>query len=85
MKLRKIRVKNTFKNLRKLNYQVEVDKVTRLVGNVWAEVATDDAMPCWVVFFVEFFLDVCSDVLRKGKKNIVDNEMKVKQMWLRRK
>ena len=44
--------------------QVEVDEVTRLVGNVWAKVATDDAMPCWVVFFVEFFLDICGNVLR---------------------
>lgn len=43
--------------------QVEVDKVTRLVSHIWAEVSTDDAMPCWIIFFVEFFLDVCGNVL----------------------
>jgi len=43
--------------------QVEVDEVLRLVGDVAAEVAPDDAMPRRVVLFVELFLDVSRDVL----------------------
>jgi len=43
--------------------QVEVDEVLGLVGDVTAEVASDDAMPRRVVLFVEFFLDVGGDVL----------------------
>jgi len=43
--------------------QVEVDKVLRLVSDVASEVTPDDAMPRWVVLFVELFLDVCGDVL----------------------
>lgn len=34
----------------------------RFVSNVGAEVSTDDAMPSWIVLFVEFFLDVSGDV-----------------------
>lgn len=43
--------------------QVEVDKVTGLVCHVWAKVASDDAVPCWIVFLVKLFLDVCGNVL----------------------
>lgn len=43
--------------------QVEVDEVTRLVGDVRSEVAANDAMPCWIVLFVELLLDVSGDVL----------------------
>lgn len=48
--------------------QVKVDEVARLVGNVGAEVASDNAVPCWVVFFVKLFLDECGDVLRAKMK-----------------
>lgn len=43
--------------------EIEVDKVAGLVGNIGAKVAADDAMPSWVVFLVELFLDVCGNVL----------------------
>lgn len=43
--------------------EIEVDEMFCLVGHVAAEVAADDAVPCWVVFLVELFLDVGSDVL----------------------
>jgi hypothetical protein len=42
--------------------KVEVNKVLRLVSHVRAKVASNDAMPCWVVLLVELFLDVSSDV-----------------------
>ena len=34
-----------------------------LVGHVASEVTSDDAVPCWVVLFVELLLDVGGDVL----------------------
>ena len=43
--------------------QVEVDKVLGLVGDIWAEVTANNAVPCWVVLFVEFLLDVGGNVL----------------------
>ena len=43
--------------------EVEVDEVLGLVGHVASEVTSDDAVPCWVVLFVELLLDVGSDVL----------------------
>jgi hypothetical protein len=46
--------------------EVEVDEVLGLVCDVRAEVATDNRVPCRVVLFVEFLLDVRSNVLRKG-------------------
>lgn len=42
--------------------QVEVDEMFRLVSHVRAEVASDDAMPGGVVFFVEFLLDIRRDI-----------------------
>ena len=42
--------------------EVEVDEVLGLVGNVGTEVSAHDAMPGWVVLFVEFFLDEGGDV-----------------------
>lgn len=47
--------------------QIEVDEVTRLVGHIRSEVSADDAVPCWVVLFVELLLDVCGNVLRMCK------------------
>eukprot|EP00002_Diphylleia_rotans_P021383 TRINITY_DN4161_c0_g3_i1.p2 TRINITY_DN4161_c0_g3~~TRINITY_DN4161_c0_g3_i1.p2 ORF type:complete len:148 (-),score=24.43 TRINITY_DN4161_c0_g3_i1:34-477(-) len=41
--------------------EIKVDKVFALVSDVRAEVATDDAMPCWVVFFVKLLFDVAGD------------------------
>merc|ERR1712035_100211 len=38
--------------------KIEVDKVFRLVGHVRSKVASDNAMPGWAVFFVEFLFDV---------------------------
>ena len=43
--------------------EVEVDEVLGLVGNVGTEVSAHDAMPGWVVLFIEFFLDESGDVL----------------------
>lgn len=47
--------------------QVEVDEVTRLVSHIRSEIAANDAVPCWVVLFVELLLDVCGNVLRMCK------------------
>ena len=38
--------------------KVKVDKVPCFVGDIRAKVAADNAMPSWVVFFVELFFDV---------------------------
>lgn len=43
--------------------QIKVDKVFGFVGDVAAKVPANDAMPGWVVFLVEFFLYVCSNIL----------------------
>lgn len=43
--------------------QVEVDKVARLVCDVASKVPADNAMPCWIVLFVKFLLDKCSNIL----------------------
>ena len=43
--------------------KVEVNEVPSFVGDVRTEVAADYAVPGRVVFFVEFFFDVGSDVL----------------------
>lgn len=41
---------------------VEVDEVFGFVSDVGAEIAADDAVPCGVVFLIEFFLDVGGDI-----------------------
>lgn len=43
--------------------EVKVDEMFRLVGDVAAEIAADDAVPGGRVFFVELLLDECRDVL----------------------
>lgn len=43
--------------------KVEIDEMLRLVRDIAAEVSADYAMPRWVVFLVEFFLDICRNVL----------------------
>ena len=43
--------------------EVEVDEMLRLVGYIRSKVTSNNAMPCGVVFLVELFLDVGSDVL----------------------
>ena len=43
--------------------KIEVDEVLGLVGHVGAEVTADDAMPGWVILFVEFLLDESGDIL----------------------
>lgn len=45
--------------------EVEVDEMARLVRDVRSKVSTYNAMPCWVILFVELFLDECGNVLRK--------------------
>ena len=43
--------------------KIEIDEVLGLVGNIWTEVSAHDAMPSWVVLFIEFLLDEGSDIL----------------------
>jgi len=43
--------------------QVKVNKMSRLVSYVAAKVASNDAMPGWVVLFVKLLLDECGNVL----------------------
>ena len=43
--------------------EIEVDEVLGLMSHVGTEVSTDNAMPGWVVLFVEFLLDESGDVL----------------------
>lgn len=46
--------------------QVKVDKVAGLVGHVRTKVSANNAVPCWVVFLVEFLFYVCSNVLKRN-------------------
>jgi hypothetical protein len=43
--------------------EVKVDKVLGFMRDVAAEVASDDAVPRWVVLLVELLLDVSSNIL----------------------
>lgn len=43
--------------------QVEVNEVASLVRYIRSKVSSNNAMPCWVVFFVKFLLNVCGNVL----------------------
>jgi len=43
--------------------EIEVDEVLGLMSHVGTEVSTDNAMPGWVVLFVEFLLDESGDIL----------------------
>ena len=43
--------------------KVEIDEVLGLVGDVGTEVSAHDAMPGWVVLFIELLLDEGGDVL----------------------
>ena len=43
--------------------EVEVNEMFGLMGNVGTEVSAHDAMPGWVVLFVELLLDERGDVL----------------------
>ena len=42
--------------------KVEVDEVLGFMCNIRAEVPADNAVPCWVVLFVEFLLDESGNV-----------------------
>ena len=44
--------------------QVEIDEVSSFMCDIRAKVSAHYAMPCWVVLFVELFLDVCSNILK---------------------
>ena len=44
--------------------QVEIDEVFCFVRDVTTEVAAHDAVPCGVIFLIEFLLDVSCDVLQ---------------------
>ena len=43
--------------------KIKIDKVLCFVCHVRTEVTANDTMPCGVVFFVKFLLDVSSNVL----------------------
>jgi len=43
--------------------QVEIDEVTCLVCHIRSKIATNDAMPSRIVFFVEFLFDISGNVL----------------------
>ena len=38
--------------------KVEINEMSRFMGNIRPKIPSDNTMPCWVVFFVEFLLDV---------------------------
>lgn len=42
--------------------QVEVDEVLGFVGDIRSEVPSNDAMPGWVILFVELFLDESGNI-----------------------
>jgi len=44
--------------------QIEVNEMPSLMGNVTAKVSSNDAMPSWIVFFVKFLFDECSNILK---------------------
>jgi hypothetical protein len=44
--------------------KIEINEVLRFVRYIRAEVSSHYAVPGWVVFLVEFFLDVSSNVLQ---------------------
>jgi len=43
--------------------QIKINEMPRFVGNIWAEVSSNDTMPRRIVFFVKLFLDVSCNVL----------------------
>jgi len=38
--------------------KVEINEMSRLMGNIRPKIPSDNTMPCWVVFFVKLFFDV---------------------------
>lgn len=44
--------------------QVEVDEVTGLVRHIRAKVASNNAVPCRIVFLVKFLFDESSNILK---------------------
>lgn len=47
--------------------EIEINEVLGFVGHVRAEVSSDDAVPGWVILFIEFLLDVRGNILRKQR------------------
>lgn len=44
--------------------KVEIDKMSCFVRHIATEITSYNAMPRWVVLFIEFFLDKCCNVLK---------------------
>jgi len=38
--------------------KVEINEMSRFMGNIRPKIPSDNTMPCWVVFFVKLFFDV---------------------------
>jgi hypothetical protein len=47
--------------------EIEINEVLGFVGHVRAEVSSDNAVPGWVILFIEFLLDVRGNILRKAE------------------
>ena len=43
--------------------EVEIDEMLGLVGNIGSKISSNYTMPGWVIFLVEFLLDIGSNVL----------------------
>lgn len=38
------------------------------MSHIWAKIPANNAVPSWIVFFIEFLLNICSNVLKKHSK-----------------
>ena len=43
--------------------KIKINKVFGFMSHIGAKVSPDYAMPCWVVFLIELFLDECCNIL----------------------
>lgn len=57
---------STFKEENGHLTHVEVDEVLGFVGDVRSEVSANDAMPSWVIFFVEFLFNEGLELFKRG-------------------
>lgn len=46
------------------------------MGNITAKVPANDTMPCWIILFIKFFLDIGCNILNDKMLLIISTELK---------